>query len=145
MACSDTTCKNTPNYQLCVSILSKDPQSTTGDIRILGLILVDAIKSKAEETVNLINELKKTNPELMSQLNHCSVLYYAVLEADIPEAIEALTKGGPKFAENGVADAVVEAQECEMGFNGSNSPLSGANKSVREISNVAREVIRMLL
>ncbi|KAL2459845.1 ARM repeat superfamily protein [Forsythia ovata] len=38
------------------------------------------------------------------------------VEADVPEAVEALTKGNPKFAENGMADSSVEAVLCEDRF-----------------------------
>ncbi|KAG9139404.1 hypothetical protein Leryth_017320 [Lithospermum erythrorhizon] len=142
----DNTCKNTPNYNLCISVFLEDPRSSSADIRGLGLIVIDALKSKAEETANFIDTLKTTSPGLRSPLNRCAILYFAVLKADIPEAVEALSKGVPKFAEDGVADAALEAQSCELAFgSASNSPLTDLNKSVVDLSNVARSIIRMLL
>lgn len=141
----ESTCKNTPNYELCLSTLRSDPRSSSADVAGLGLIVVDAVKAKATSIVDTINKLKKSKPEYKHQLEDCSSRYNAILKADVPEAVEALTKGDPKFAEDGMADAAVEAQACENGFKGSNSPLSYESKAVYNLSVVARAIIRMLL
>lgn len=141
----ENTCKNTPNYQLCVSTLQSDPRSFDTDVYGLGLVLVDAVKAKATFTVDSIKKLKGSNPEFILPLIECSILYNAILKADIPEAIEALRKGVPKFAENGMIDAALEVQICENSFKQSNSPLTRMNKDVYDLSVVAKSIIRMLL
>ncbi|KAL2459357.1 Cell wall/vacuolar inhibitor of fructosidase 1 [Forsythia ovata] len=141
----ETTCKNTPNYQLCISTLRANPGSINTDVAGLGLIMVDAVKAKAKETRNAIEKLKGSRPELGNALNECTKGYNAILEADVPEAVEALTKGNPKFAENGMADSSVEAVLCEDRFKQVTSPLTVLNNAVRDLSDVARAIIRNLL
>ncbi|XP_052184526.1 cell wall / vacuolar inhibitor of fructosidase 1-like [Diospyros lotus] len=139
------TCKKTPSYQLCLSTLRSDPRSRNADVAGLGIILVDAVKAKATATLGEIKRLKRSKPQLKRPLSKCAELYSAVVEADVPPAIEALTKGDPKFAEEGMVDASSEAELCEKGFNQFNSPLTKVNKLVHDLSMVATAVIRMLL
>lgn len=40
----DKTCKQTPDYTLCLSLLRSDPRSSSADTVGLALILVDKIK-----------------------------------------------------------------------------------------------------
>lgn len=147
----ESTCKNTPNDQLCVSTLQSDPRSFDAtEVDVLGLVIVDAIKSKATAAMEIIKNLRSSSssnsgPDLGGPLFECSVQYNAILKADVPVAIEALTKGIPKFADHGMVDAAVEAQGCENGFQGSNSPLTDINQAVFDLSLVARSIIKMLL
>ncbi|KAL2459358.1 Cell wall/vacuolar inhibitor of fructosidase 1 [Forsythia ovata] len=141
----ETTCRNTPNYQLCISTLSANPGSINTDVTGLGLIMVDAVKTKAKETSNAIKKLKGSQPELRNALSDCAGRYNAILEADVPEAVEALIKGDPKFAEDGMADSSLEAVVCEESFKQVTSPLTVLNNAVRDLSDVARAIIRILL
>ncbi|KAL0442376.1 UNVERIFIED_CONTAM: Cell wall / vacuolar inhibitor of fructosidase 1 [Sesamum latifolium] len=97
----ETTCRSTSNYQLCLSTLLANPRSATADVAELGLIIVDAVKAKTETALSGIEELKWLHPELTDALEQCSNSYKAVLKADVPEAVAALTRGVPKFAEFG--------------------------------------------
>ncbi|KAJ8542123.1 hypothetical protein K7X08_016989 [Anisodus acutangulus] len=63
----------------------------------------------------------------------------------LPEAIEALTKGNPKFAEDGMVGCYGDSQDCEENFKSSISPLTGLNTAVHELSGVGRAIIRNLL
>ena len=142
----DQTCKQTPNYDLCVKTLRADPRSSTADVTGLALVTVDAIKAKATATLDRINGLLGTTPDPKTKaaLSHCGELYdNAVLKADIPSAIEALKKGNPKFAEQGVNDAANEADSCERAFGGA-SPISSFNRSVSDLSRVASAIIGLL-
>ncbi|KAK6772781.1 hypothetical protein RDI58_028019 [Solanum bulbocastanum] len=110
----NATCRETPYYSLCHTTLQSDPRSykAEGDdaITTLGLIMVDAVKSKCIEIMEKIKELEKSNLEWRVPLSQCYVAYNAVLRADVTVAVEALKKGDPKFAEDGMEDVVVEAQ-----------------------------------
>ncbi|KAI5650947.1 hypothetical protein M9H77_36952 [Catharanthus roseus] len=146
----ENTCKSTSNYELCISVLKSDPRSLEAtDVDVLGLIIVDEIKSKANSAMEIIKKLRiSSNPEFNVALFECSIQYNAILNADVPVAIEALTKGVPKFAESGMADAAVEAQGCENSFRvrgGSNSPLTDINQAVFDLSGIAKSIIKMLL
>ncbi|CAA3002246.1 cell wall vacuolar inhibitor of fructosidase 1-like [Olea europaea subsp. europaea] len=140
----NTTCRNTPNYRLCISTLRADPTSINEDVAGLGLIMVAAVKAKAKETMKAITKLKVSRPELRIALNDCSDRYNAILVGDVPEAEQAL-RGNPKFAENGMADSSIEAVACEENFKKVKSPLTGFNNKMRDLSDVARAIIRNLL
>ncbi|XP_059289405.1 cell wall / vacuolar inhibitor of fructosidase 1-like [Lycium ferocissimum] len=144
----ETTCKNTPNYALCVKTLRSDKRSEKGDITTLALIMVDAIKSKANQAANMISKLRHSNPPAAwkDALKDCAFSYKVILTASMPEAIEALTKGDPKFAEDGMVGSSGDAQECEDYFKGTKySPLSKLNSAVHELSDVGRAIVRNLL
>ncbi|KAK4374494.1 hypothetical protein RND71_005171 [Anisodus tanguticus] len=146
----ETTCKNTPNYSLCVKTLLSDKRSGKGDITTLALIMVDAIKSKANQAAITISKLRRSNPPAAwkDALKNCAFSYKVILTASMPEAIEALTKGDPKFAEDGMVGSSGEAQECEDYFNGSGikyTQLSKLNIAVHKLSDVGRAIVRNLL
>ena len=143
----ETTCKNTPNYQLCLKTLLSDKRSATGDITTLALIMVDAIKAKANQAAVTISKLRHSNPPAAwkGPLKNCAFSYKVILTASLPEAIEALTKGDPKFAEDGMVGSSGDAQECEEYFKGSKSPFSALNIAVHELSDVGRAIVRNLL
>ncbi|GMP57152.1 hypothetical protein CsSME_00021355 [Camellia sinensis var. sinensis] len=139
-----TTCQKTPFYQLCISTLTADPRSRSSNLTTLGLIVVDATKIKSTSTLTQINKLINSTPQLRGPLKNCVDLYNGILGV-IPTAVEALTKGNPKFAESSMVDAANEAESCEKSFGQSKSPLSDMNKVVHDLSVVATAIIRMLL
>ncbi|KAL0363694.1 UNVERIFIED_CONTAM: protein LSD1 [Sesamum calycinum] len=131
----ETTCRSTSNYQLCLSTLLANPRSATADVAELGLIIVDAVKAKTETALSGIEELKWLHPELTDALEQCSNSYKAVLKADVPEAVAALTRGVPKFAEFGMVDAAWEAEICEGSFGRvAESPLSDVNRDLHDLA-----------
>ena len=139
-------CRQTPFYDLCISSLKSKPQSSGADVTGLALIMVDELKTKATETLNHVNGLLHGNPRLKRPLRSCADKYRAVIGGDIPEAVEALQKGNPKFAEQGANDAADEAGSCEDGFSGSGgSPLTEKNKAVHDVAAVAAAIVRNLL
>ncbi|GFQ04444.1 cell wall / vacuolar inhibitor of fructosidase 1 [Phtheirospermum japonicum] len=143
----ETTCKNTPNYQLCISTIHASPSSAGADVAGLGLIVVDAVRAKTEAATSAIDKLKQLHPDMTRALEKCRDTYDAVLKADVPEAVAALKKGIPKFAESGMADVAWEAEICEGGFKevGAESPLRGVNKDLHDLAEVAVGIIRNLL
>ncbi|GMY27953.1 cell wall / vacuolar inhibitor of fructosidase 1-like [Fagus crenata] len=140
------TCKQTPYYNLCIYYIKADPRSTNANVAGLGLIMVDVIKAKAIQTLNHIKGLlqRSPNPKVKQALNSCARKYNSIIVGDVPQAIEALTKGDPKFAEEGANDAANEANFCEEGFSG-NSPLTVENKLVHYVSTVAAAIAKILL
>ncbi|KAK7400871.1 hypothetical protein VNO78_12179 [Psophocarpus tetragonolobus] len=136
------TCKHTPIPNLCLQILKADPRSPSADIPDLALIFVDVIKVKANEALVKINKLLKGGGD-KQVLKSCAGAYNAILVADVPQATRAML-GDPKFAEDAVADSSLEAMDCEEDFKGK-SPLTKENTYMRDVSDVARAVIRNLL
>lgn len=141
------TCKQSPNYNLCVSSLQSDPRSSKANVQGLALIMVDAVKAKAKETLNHIHGLLKQSPKPGDQqhLSSCGDNYNAILEGDIPEAIEALRTGNYKFAEQGTNDAANEADSCEKKFYSGTSPLTDFNKLVHDVAAITAAITRILL
>ncbi|XP_061350417.1 cell wall / vacuolar inhibitor of fructosidase 1-like [Gastrolobium bilobum] len=139
----EQTCKQTPHPDLCIKLLEADPHSSSADVNGLALILVNVIKAKANDVSNKIKELLKGRGDKKA-LTSCADNYSAILIGDIPEATQALQFGNPKFAENGVSDCTVEATSCEEGFNGK-SPLTNENNSMRDVADVTRAIVRLLL
>ncbi|KAK1436326.1 hypothetical protein QVD17_02105 [Tagetes erecta] len=141
------TCKSTPSFKLCLNILLSNPKSQNADLTGLALIGVAAVKAKGVNIIQHVANLKKSQPELKPALDHCEDVYHAVVDADVPSANEALRGGMVKFAEDGMADAAVEAKSCERSFgeHGVKSPITGLNYDMNDVANVVRAIIRMLL
>ncbi|KAL2325322.1 hypothetical protein Fmac_024380 [Flemingia macrophylla] len=137
------TCQKTPNPNLCIQLIEANPRGHTADVLGLALILVDVIKARANEVSNIINKLIKEggNKEALSS---CANKYKAILVADVSQATQALQFGNPKFGEDATSDSAVEVTSCEEGF-GEKSPLTLENNSMRDVANVTRAIIRLLL
>ncbi|KAL0855405.1 hypothetical protein Bca101_060558 [Brassica carinata] len=140
----EKTCKQTPDYTLCLSLLNSDPRSSSADIVGLGLILVDKIKALGTETIGQIKVAYKTKPMLKRVLDECNLRYKTIEEDDVPTAIIAI-KGNPKFAEGAIVDASVEASICEEGFPKGQSPLTDLTQKMVKICDVTIAIVRMLL
>lgn len=141
----NSTCRKTPNFQLCTSILRSNPRSGSTDVTGLGLIMVGALESKLTSALQRTRQLLKTKPHLKIPLIECSKRYSFILKYDVTEAYQALRLGDPKFGEESMNDSAMEAQECEDGFKRFPSPLTGVNKEAHDISAVAAAIIRLLL
>ncbi|KAL2560439.1 hypothetical protein AAZV13_20G023600 [Glycine max] len=138
----EETCKRTPEPNLCLQLLKGDPRAPSADIAGLALILVEVIKAKAKEVEKTIKQLLKQGGNKKA-LSKCAVDYKGILILDIPQATRAV-RGDPKFADDAVSDCAVEADICENRFNGK-SPLTHVNNGMRDVANVARAIIRILL
>ncbi|WVZ09225.1 hypothetical protein V8G54_013755 [Vigna mungo] len=141
-----STCKRTPNYNLCLQTLKASPGSSTADVSGLALIMVKAMKAKANDALKIIHDLQRegAGPKQRRALSSCYSKYKAVLIADVPQATEALQKGDPKFAEDGANDAANEATYCESDFSG-NSPLTKQNNAMHDVAAVTAAIVRLLL
>ncbi|ESW26405.1 hypothetical protein PHAVU_003G117300 [Phaseolus vulgaris] len=142
----ESTCKKTPNYNLCLQYLKASPGSSTADVSGLALIMVNVIKAKANDALKIIHDLQKKGggPKQQGALSSCASNYNAVLVGDVPKATYALQAGDPKFAEDGANDAANEATYCENGFSG-NSPLTKQNNAMHDVAVVTAAIVRLLL
>ncbi|XWS08469.1 hypothetical protein CRYUN_Cryun40dG0004900 [Craigia yunnanensis] len=144
----ETTCKQTPFFNLCVSTLRSDPGSSTADVAGLAHIAAGSVNSKATATLNQITGLLKIakDPNLRKALQRCVDSYNTIVKADIPVAIEAILKGNPNFAVDSATDAANEAQVCEKSFaNPPKSPISDSNKAMRDLTAVLESIASLLL
>ncbi|TKY54270.1 Cell wall / vacuolar inhibitor of fructosidase 1 [Spatholobus suberectus] len=142
----EETCKQTPHHDLCIQYLLSDPRSTDADVTGLALIMVNVIKTKANNALEKIHQLLRESPEpgQKEALSLCADRYKAILEADVAQAIAALQKGDPKFAEDGANDAAVEATACENSFSGK-SPLTNDNNAMHDVAATTAAIVRQLL
>ncbi|QCD80098.1 hypothetical protein DEO72_LG2g417 [Vigna unguiculata] len=108
--------------------------------------MVNVIKTKANNALDKIHQLLQGSPEpgQKESLSSCAGRYKAILEADVAQAIAALQKGDPKFAEDGVNDAAVEATSCENSFSGK-SPLTDENSATHDVAVTTGAIVRQLL
>jgi pectinesterase inhibitor-like protein len=140
----ENTCKKTPNYNICLQSLKANSGSSVADVTGLAQIMVKVMKAKANDGLNKIHQLQRLGNGARKALNSCGDKYRAILVADIPQAIEALEKGDPKFAEDGANDAANEATYCENEFNGK-SPLTKQNNAMHDVASVTAAMVRQLL
>ncbi|KAK8487029.1 hypothetical protein V6N13_022830 [Hibiscus sabdariffa] len=144
----ETTCQRTPFYNLCVSTLRSDPRSSGADVAGLARIGADKLKAKATATLRQITALLKVtkDPNLTTALRECVDYYNAIVKYDIPEAVEAVVKGDPKFGVEGATDAANEADACGRGFkNQPRFPIYDSNKVVHDLSAVVASIVQLLL
>ncbi|EXC27499.1 Putative invertase inhibitor [Morus notabilis] len=144
----EKTCKRTPHYDLCVSSLESNPESSGADLRGLARIMVDLVLSKATETLDYIRSLLKQepDPELEKSLAYCAELYIPVVKYSLPQAIDALLGGHFGFANYGISDAAKQANACDKNFSkSSTSPLAEKNSLLNDLSEVAAAIISILL
>ncbi|XP_071705381.1 cell wall / vacuolar inhibitor of fructosidase 1-like [Rutidosis leptorrhynchoides] len=140
------TCKHTEYYDLCMSILLANPKSRTADLSELALIGVDEVKNKGITIIQKIEDFRKSQPELKMDLDYCYDAYNTTVKVDVPLAVQALSLGRVMFAEDGIADAAVEADACEDTFsqNGHTSPMTDLNTDMNHVANTIRQIIRQL-
>ncbi|KAJ9181778.1 hypothetical protein P3X46_005836 [Hevea brasiliensis] len=143
----EKTCKKTPYYDLCVSSLQSNPQSSNTDVRGLASIMGNITLSDATNTLNYIQELinQTTDPELERPLTHCAELYISVVDYILPQAMEALANGHYGFAKYGISDAGEEAHSCEKKTSGLKLPLTEMNKVMQNLHDIAVAIINTLL
>ncbi|CAN1806392.1 Cell wall / vacuolar inhibitor of fructosidase 1 [Linum perenne] len=138
------TCKQTPDYNLCVSSLTADPRALKADdVDTLALIMIDVVKDKATAASKEKKRLLKSKTALKEPLKDCDDMYKVIIEDDVSVAIKALSLGDPKFGQEAMNDASNESDSCERGFKW--SPLTDFNKVVRKVADVASAIIRLLL
>ncbi|KFK39050.1 hypothetical protein AALP_AA3G194200 [Arabis alpina] len=111
----DKTCKQTPHYTLCLSLLRSDPSSSTANTAGLSLFLVDKIKALGITTLRHIDRAYEMKPMLKRPLDKCNSRYKRIVGEYVKTAITAI-KGNPKFAEGAIASFSIEASLCEEGF-----------------------------
>ena len=153
----ESTCKRTPHYELCVSTLESNPESSGSgaDLRGLAHAMVDTVLSKATETLEFIRALLKEqqpDTDLEKPLALCAELYIPVVKYSLPQAIEALIGGHFGFANYGISDAAKQANACDKSFakasgsaSASESPLAEKNALLTDLSEVAAAIISVLL
>ncbi|MED6158193.1 hypothetical protein PIB30_030476 [Stylosanthes scabra] len=141
----ESSCKQTPDPNLCLQIFNSYPRSRTADLRGLGLILVDAIKTRSIPTLNKINQLHQgASGKLRGALASCSESYKGILNGDISVAIAGIESWNFKFAEQAVTDAALEVKYCQEEFNGIPSPIANENNFVRGAANIAQVIVRLM-
>lgn len=137
----ETTCRRTPNYKLCSSIIRADPGGAAADLPGLGVIVVAVVNKKSKETlVNIASLIRSAPKNLLPPLRRCKELYTTVVESDVPIVNQSI-RGNPKFAETAMADAGAEVSICEEAFEGvAPSPLTKQNSFIGDVAAVARAI-----
>ncbi|KAL8139799.1 hypothetical protein V2J09_005820 [Rumex salicifolius] len=153
----ESTCRNTPNSQICESSLRSDPRSPAADTEGLIRIMIDVVRSKFSDSLAYVNRMMKESPPpaRARALRECVRRFKVVLNANVIVAESAVNLGDPKFGEGAMLDSAVEAHACERAFVGSGgddvdgagrdkSTLIERTRFLHGLSNVAASMIRIL-
>lgn len=144
----ERTCQQTPYVQVCYTCLASAPQTFKADAKGLALIAVHKLNDSATSVIAYIKQLYRGTRDLSvkTALQGCDEGYNTVVNVLLPEALEALTNGNIKFANDGISNTGREAVKCQNYFNNLRSkPLSGSNKYVYELSEVVLSIVKPLL
>ncbi|XP_057485536.1 cell wall / vacuolar inhibitor of fructosidase 1-like [Actinidia eriantha] len=141
------TCKKTPYYQLCVSTLQSDPQSSKAlSTQDLSLIAIEAAKAIATKILKEINKIMDLEPQLKDPLSKCKGIYESILSDHIPNAMEALDKGDHKSAEAIMSKAASGAEENQkILFGITELPIFRLAKLLFQLFVIIRKIIHLLL
>ncbi|GLU08544.1 hypothetical protein SLE2022_254500 [Rubroshorea leprosula] len=134
------TCKKTPFYDLCVSVLQTDSRSATADVQGLAVVAADKLAGKSTATLKQITSLAKKDPRYKA----CLESYNIVVKYDMQEILQAVS-GDPKFAEQGASDVANEADTCGKSIQSFKSVVADSNKFVHDFSLVVVAIVRLLL
>ncbi|KAG9459461.1 hypothetical protein H6P81_003969 [Aristolochia fimbriata] len=111
------TCKNTSEYDLCVSTLQSDPTSMTADLKGLLTNVLRATTAYGADVATKVTELSKTDqdPFLMQCYTDCSERYIDAVD-QIDDSVAALDSKGFDDVVAWVNAAIADVQTCEAGF-----------------------------
>jgi len=145
----EQTCKQTPNYALCIRYLKSDPINSDAALIDQARFLVDRIRTSATTALKRVRQLIGFggiygSPYQQEALNSCAGRYRSILDDVVPKSITALEQGDPKVAEDGANDAANEATTCENGFKGM-SPMSDENMDMHDLAVITAAIIKQLL
>ncbi|XVF28180.1 hypothetical protein REPUB_Repub15cG0006700 [Reevesia pubescens] len=135
-------------WSISTDILARPSRSAFELIKGLASVMADILLANATETLSYIRaQINQTSdPQMERALAYCAELYIPVVKYNLPQAIDALSKGQFAFASDGISDAAKEADACEKNFSGSlKSPLSDRNKLLHSLSDVAVAIVKILL
>ncbi|GAY35658.1 PMEI domain-containing protein [Citrus sinensis] len=140
------TCKHTDYYNLCVASLESDPRSLNADVKELAIILVELLQANANETLWHVGDLfkKVSDPALYRFYGTRIEEYRAIVERQIPEAIDALQSGDYMVSKKDAEAAAAHADSCEEQFAGETQPFSDQNKAVHGLSLVTSSILGIL-
>ncbi|KAJ0092141.1 hypothetical protein Patl1_24839 [Pistacia atlantica] len=140
-------CRKTPFHDLCVATLQPIANTPGSNIKGLASSVANIVLGNATDTLHYIEGLIKqtSDPKEERALAECAELYISVVKYELPQAIEALSKGQYGFANYGISDAAKLVDQCDKGFPGkSGSPLSDRNKLIHSLSQIAVAIINVL-
>ncbi|XP_058076737.1 cell wall / vacuolar inhibitor of fructosidase 2-like [Magnolia sinica] len=141
------TCNHTSYHHLCVYSLQSDPRSYTANVSGLAMISIELARANATDTLLYISMLlKKSAGELMNRsLDTCYNEYELAIDR-FNEGIEEYHS--KEYSDIGqlVVDAAGMAETCEEEFKFYNlkSPLTQRNRLLRQLSNIAADIVWIL-
>ncbi|KAB2599280.1 cell wall / vacuolar inhibitor of fructosidase 1-like [Pyrus ussuriensis x Pyrus communis] len=137
----DQTCKQTPNFDLCETLLRSDPRSLNAeDAKGLASIMVDIVQAKATKSMDKINGLLKSPGENQALFTSCIDNYNTIIDDDIPQASEAFSNDDNITAEDRLKDVTFEVDLCDKQFSGPSNPLKDVNKDVHDAASIAAAI-----
>ncbi|KAK8664445.1 hypothetical protein V6N13_084235 [Hibiscus sabdariffa] len=144
----ETTCKSTPFYNLCVSTLESDPDSSRTDIPGLAIIGANRLNAKVydsfKEIASLLEEAK--DESLKKALVECDDHYKTIITYNVLSVIKTVRTSRAYVGRDAMNDAAKEALACASGFeNQPTFPIKDSNKVVHDLSAVVSSIITLLV
>ncbi|KAL9674872.1 hypothetical protein QQ045_003071 [Rhodiola kirilowii] len=115
----NTVCQKTRYYSICVNALQYDPRSGNADVKTLGLIMLDSVTVKANETLHHIGVAyaKAFSPVLLRNYGNCILSYDRAVTTDLKAVTGALKSGAYATAVNGLKNVIEsDYNSCEQQF-----------------------------
>ena len=107
-------------------------------------VMKTKVKAISDKIVQLLNS-GHLNPEVEKVLRSCEERIKIELETIFGTIEQGIKLGNPKFAEEGAVSIGIEAKNCEENFPNGTSPLTEENKDLRDVTDVAVAIIRIML
>ncbi|XP_021740033.1 cell wall / vacuolar inhibitor of fructosidase 1-like [Chenopodium quinoa] len=140
------TCKQTNNYDLCVTTLNSDPKTGNAkDMRDLATIMVSHVDDEASKTRDHISGLLKNrtiDKPTKKLLKACIDRYNIIIINWLKEVREGLSYRDYGFARDSMAAVPTNVELCERSFEAPiKSPISADSKAMDDLSNVAYDIV----
>ncbi|XP_074283954.1 cell wall / vacuolar inhibitor of fructosidase 1-like [Silene latifolia] len=143
----DFTCKQTPDYNLCVSTLKSDPRTPSAkDVKALATILVDQVHRKAILTQGHTRALSKDpifDSKTKEFLTRCTIRYGHILNWIVSAKLSMAANDYSK-AQDYIKALPTHIELCEREFESLahvKSPITDVSKAMDDIAKVAVAVV----
>ncbi|KAI5655866.1 hypothetical protein M9H77_33053 [Catharanthus roseus] len=120
VALINEACKKSKDFDLCLSILKRDPNSGKTNIECLAIIVLEYAIEKTKETIKLVNKLgaNTTDKVLKVCFEGCATEYGSDLSViyHCQTSINAIKKKDYEFAQANIEWALENESSCENCF-----------------------------
>ncbi|KAG5061897.1 hypothetical protein JHK85_003080 [Glycine max] len=140
-------CKNRGNDELCMQVLSSDPDSDHADLQELALI---SLKAAASNASGILNDCKRMidnqdlEPKIQQGLADCKENLLDA-EGQIQDAVASILNNDKLDAQVWLKAALAAIDTCDDSIPGDDDVLSRKSVSFRQLCNIAVAINKAML